>query len=73
MESITVNFFPYVAAITSGASDDPPIPQRTTFDKLLLLAQADKASNCGNKSLELFGKSIQPNLLMASVFLPHNV
>ena len=45
VESRTVNFFPYVAAITSGAREEPPIPHRTISVKFLLRAQADSASN----------------------------
>ena len=58
--------FPYVFAITSGASDEPPIPQRITFVKSFERACALRASSSGSKSREVAGRSIQFSLAIAS-------
>ena len=64
-----------MAAITSGASEEPPIPHKTTSVKLLDLAQALNASNWGSNCLDVAGRSIQFNLMLASAAAacPHNV
>ena len=75
VESNTVNFLPNVFAITSGARDEPPIPQRMKLLKLFERAQALKASSWGSRSRLACGKSIQSRrtLASASAAAPHSV
>ena len=70
---MTNKSFPYAAAITSAAREDPPMPQRITRSNLLVRAHADNESNCGINSLDLIGRSTQFNRVAASVSIPQIV
>ena len=57
---------PSFAQMTSGASEDPPIPQSRTRVKFFDLAQAERASISGSNDLEVVGRFTQPSRILAS-------
>ena len=52
--------------MTSGASDEPPIPHKMKCLWPSPRDQADSESSLGRSALELSGKSTQSNLMAAS-------
>ena len=75
VESRTSNSTPTVLVITSGASDEPPIPHSTTRVSPFALNSADKAVSSGISAKLFCAASTQPNLIedSASASLPQSV
>ena len=66
VESRTSSSTPAVAAITSGARDEPPMPARTTRSTPSARSSRVSWAMCGTRARESSNRSIQPSRLAAS-------